>query len=178
MSWRRCVPGRAASSARAHGRRRSSRPSESSPGEPRRDTVAAAERHSRSHCWIQPQPRKDTARGRCWQGRSPAGWTHEQSTSSRCEALMSVVEQLPRTNGRKSAFGDLSFSVNPDVVTGFGAPNGSGESTTTVRTRSHAIRQVMVVEVAGRLSDVVDDLDRTIPVSYTHLRAHETVLDL
>ena len=78
---------------------------------------------------------------------------------------MSVVEQLPRTNGRKSAFGDLSFSVNPDVVTGFGAPNGSGESTTTVRTRSHAIRQVMVVEVAGRLSDVVDDLDRTIQLA-------------
>ena len=34
-----------------------------------------------------------------------------------------------------------------------------------VRVRRHAIRQVVVLEVAGRLSDVVEDLDRAIQLA-------------
>ncbi len=41
-----------------------------------------------------------------------------------------VVEHLTKSFGSKVAVNDLSFSVQPGVVTGFLGPNGSGKSTT------------------------------------------------
>lgn len=41
-----------------------------------------------------------------------------------------VVEHLTKSFGPKVAVNDLSFSVQPGVVTGFLGPNGSGKSTT------------------------------------------------
>lgn len=41
-----------------------------------------------------------------------------------------VVEHLTKSFGSKVAVDDLSFSVQPGVVTGFLGPNGSGKSTT------------------------------------------------
>jgi ABC-2 type transport system ATP-binding protein len=41
-----------------------------------------------------------------------------------------VVEGLTKRYGAKVAVGNLSFEVNPGVVTGFLGPNGSGKSTT------------------------------------------------
>jgi len=78
---------------------------------------------------------------------------------------MIVVEQLSKTHGRKTAVDDRSFSVNPGVVTGFLGPNGSGRSTTKVRVRRHAIRQVVILETAGRLRDVVEELDQAIQLA-------------
>ena len=44
--------------------------------------------------------------------------------------LSIVVEHLTKSFGSKVAVNDLSFSVQPGVVTGFLGPNGSGKSTT------------------------------------------------
>jgi ABC-2 type transport system ATP-binding protein len=41
-----------------------------------------------------------------------------------------VVEGLTKRYGAKVAVGNLSFDVQPGVVTGFLGPNGSGKSTT------------------------------------------------
>ncbi|QTE28297.1 ABC transporter ATP-binding protein [Pengzhenrongella sicca] len=43
---------------------------------------------------------------------------------------MIVVEHVTKTYGTKTAVNDLSFTVNPGVVTGFLGPNGAGKSTT------------------------------------------------
>ncbi|HSL60046.1 MAG TPA: ATP-binding cassette domain-containing protein [Acidimicrobiales bacterium] len=40
------------------------------------------------------------------------------------------VRSLTKRYGAKVAVDDLSFEVNPGVVTGFLGPNGSGRSTT------------------------------------------------
>lgn len=43
---------------------------------------------------------------------------------------MIVVEHVTKTYGKTTAVDDLSFAVNPGVVTGFLGPNGAGKSTT------------------------------------------------
>ncbi|MGV8967547.1 MAG: ABC transporter ATP-binding protein [Cellulomonas sp.] len=43
---------------------------------------------------------------------------------------MIVVEHVTKNYGKKTAVNDLSFVVNPGVVTGFLGPNGAGKSTT------------------------------------------------
>jgi ABC-2 type transport system ATP-binding protein len=43
---------------------------------------------------------------------------------------MIVVDHLTKRYGEKTAVNDLSFTVNPGVVTGFLGPNGAGKSTT------------------------------------------------
>jgi len=43
---------------------------------------------------------------------------------------MILVEHVTKTYGKKTAVNDLSFAVNPGVVTGFLGPNGAGKSTT------------------------------------------------
>jgi hypothetical protein len=78
---------------------------------------------------------------------------------------MMLVEQLSKASDRKTAVDDLSFLGNHGVVTGFLGPNGSEESPTPVRTKRHAIRQVAVLKVAGRLCTVVEDLDRAIQLA-------------
>ena len=48
-----------------------------------------------------------------------------------CEMrTMIVAEQLTKDYGDKRAVDDLSFTVQPGLVTGFLGPNGSGKSTT------------------------------------------------
>jgi hypothetical protein len=75
---------------------------------------------------------------------------------------MIVVEQVTKATDTKTVVGDLSLSFHPGVVKGFLGPDGS---TSTVRLRRHAIRQVLVLEVAGRLADVVEYLDRVIQLA-------------
>lgn len=43
---------------------------------------------------------------------------------------MIAVEHVTKSYGKKRAVDDLSFTVNPGVVTGFLGPNGAGKSTT------------------------------------------------
>ena len=43
---------------------------------------------------------------------------------------MIVIDHLTKRYGEKTAVNDLSFTVNPGVVTGFLGPNGAGKSTT------------------------------------------------
>ncbi|MEO7352042.1 MAG: ABC transporter ATP-binding protein [Marmoricola sp.] len=43
---------------------------------------------------------------------------------------MIIVEHVTKRYGKKTAVNDLSFAVNPGVVTGFLGPNGAGKSTT------------------------------------------------
>ena len=43
---------------------------------------------------------------------------------------MIVAEQLTKDYGDKRAVDDLTFTVQPGLVTGFLGPNGSGKSTT------------------------------------------------
>ncbi|MFM8649208.1 MAG: ATP-binding cassette domain-containing protein, partial [Actinomycetota bacterium] len=43
---------------------------------------------------------------------------------------MIIVESLTKKYGSALAVDDLSFTVEPGVVTGFLGPNGSGKSTT------------------------------------------------
>jgi len=51
----------------------------------------------------------------------------------RCDCFyrrMIVAEALTKNYGEQRAVDDLSFTVQPGVVTGFLGPNGSGKSTT------------------------------------------------
>src|SRR5450756_300889 len=67
----------------------------------------------------------------------------------------------------------------PNVPTELPAQSAGRPATARqVRVRTRAIRQVVVLEVSARLREVVEELDWAIPVSYTHLRAHETRHDL
>src|SRR5664280_1017569 len=74
---------------------------------------------------------------------------------------MIVVERVTKATDTKATdtktvVDELSLSFNPGVVKGFLGPDGS---TSKVRVRRRAIRQVLVLAVAGRLADVVEDLD-------------------
>lgn len=73
---------------------------------------------------------------------------------------MMLVEQLGRAAHKESA-GDPAFLGSPGVATALPGTSRSPRTTMTyVRARKHAIRQVVIIEVAGRLGDVVEDLDR------------------
>ena len=78
---------------------------------------------------------------------------------------MTVVETLTAANEHQSVVDNPSLSFNPVIVKGFSREDRVKKSTTTVRIRRHSLRQVLVLEVSGRLGDVVDDLDLAIQVA-------------
>src|SRR5450759_5354694 len=100
---------------------------------------------------------EDTARGRCLSYLFPAGWPHGQNSPHRFETLM-IVEHDTKISDKKTPVDDRTFTVDFGVVTGFVGPNGAATPTTKARVRRRVIRQVVVLEVAGRLRDVVEDL--------------------
>ena len=67
---------------------------------------------------------------------------------------MIVVERVTKATVTKRVVDELSLPLNPGVVKSFVGPDGS---TGTVRLRRHAIRQVLVLEVAGRLAAARSD---------------------
>jgi hypothetical protein len=75
---------------------------------------------------------------------------------------MIVVEHFTKTNCTRSTVEDLRIPVNSRVVSGFMGPYGSGKSTTTARARTRCLREVVVLEVAGPLIDVVEELGQAI----------------
>jgi hypothetical protein len=78
---------------------------------------------------------------------------------------MIVVEHPAKNCSKKAAAADVPLSGRPGVLTGLPAPKRPDRSADKVRARRHDIRQVAVVEVAGRLSDVVEVLDREIQLA-------------
>jgi hypothetical protein len=72
------------------------------------------------------------------------------------------VGQTQHARQQDAPIHDLSLLAGMPGVTGFGDRILHEKPPTHVRTRKHAIRQVAVVEVAGRLGDVVEDLDKAI----------------
>jgi hypothetical protein len=78
---------------------------------------------------------------------------------------MIVIERLTTANERKTVVDDLGFTFKPVVVKSFPVPDRSDKSTTAVRVRKHVIREVLVLEVTGRLGDVVQGLDRAIQLA-------------
>jgi hypothetical protein len=78
---------------------------------------------------------------------------------------MIVVGQPTKPFGKETGFDDMSLSVSPGVVAGFLGSNGVGRSRLRHGTRTRAIRNVMVVEAVGRLSDVAEDLDQAIQMA-------------
>jgi len=78
---------------------------------------------------------------------------------------MMVVEHLAKTCSKKMATDGVPLSGSSGVLTGLLAPKRSVTSASKVHTRRHDIRQVAVIEVAGRLSDVVEELDREIQLA-------------
>jgi hypothetical protein len=75
------------------------------------------------------------------------------------EALTVLAEHPGKTHAHKTEVDDLSLRLNRVLATGLPAPTGGLSATSTVRARKHSIRQVVVLEAAGRLSDVVEGLD-------------------
>jgi hypothetical protein len=75
---------------------------------------------------------------------------------------MVVVELPAKTCSKKPAGANVPLSGKPGVLTGLLAPVRPVISAGKAPVRRHDIRQVAVVEVAGRLSDVVEALDREI----------------
>ena len=78
---------------------------------------------------------------------------------------MIVVKHPTKTFGKKTGIDEMRLSVNPGVVAGFLGSNGVGRSNIREGTRTRAIRNVMVVEAVGRLSDVAEDLDQAIQMA-------------
>jgi hypothetical protein len=76
-----------------------------------------------------------------------------------------IVEQVTKISDKKTPVDDRTFTVDLGVVTGFFGPNGAATPTTKARVRRRVIRQLVVLEVAGRLRDVVEDLDRAIQLA-------------
>jgi len=76
-----------------------------------------------------------------------------------------IVEHHSKTRCRSRAVDDVRSPVGLGVGTAFPDPNGSRRPTGTVRLGRRAIRQAAVLEVGGRLSDVVHDLDRAIQLA-------------
>jgi len=83
---------------------------------------------------------------------------------SRGESLM-IVEHHSMAFGRNRAVDDVRPPVGLGGGSAFFDPNGSRTPTGTGRVRKHAIRQAAVLEVGGRLRDVVHDLDRAIQLA-------------
>jgi hypothetical protein len=78
---------------------------------------------------------------------------------------MIVVEHPAETRRKETSVEDLRLCASPAVLTGLSGPSRAVRSTTRVRARTRVIRQVAVVEVAGPLSEVVEDLDRAIQLA-------------
>jgi len=78
---------------------------------------------------------------------------------------MITVKHPGKTCAKKTAVDDLSLSLNRGLATGFPGPNGARTSTSTVRARKHAIREVVVLEAAGRLIGVVEGLEAAIQLA-------------
>src|SRR4051794_31393553 len=63
-------------------------------------------------------------------GTARQGCGHGQTASVPAGRAMITVEKVTKSYGNKVAVDNLSFTVNPGVVTGFLGPNGAGKSTT------------------------------------------------
>jgi len=78
---------------------------------------------------------------------------------------MIVVEHPAKTFSKKTAADDVPLSGKPGVMTGLVVLTRPVQSARKVHAKRHDIRQVAVIEVTGRLSDAVDELDREIELA-------------
>lgn len=76
-----------------------------------------------------------------------------------------IVTQLTKTCSKKPAVAGAPPSGSPGVLAGLPARDKPLRSDGRTRARRHDIRQVAVIEVAGRLSDVVAETDREIQLA-------------
>jgi len=78
---------------------------------------------------------------------------------------MIVVEHPAKTCSKKAAADEVPLSGRPTVLRGLVAATRPVQPAREAHTRRHDIRQVAVIDVAGRLSDAVDELDREIELA-------------
>ena len=89
-----------------------------------------------------------------------------------------IVSDLNVFYGNKQAIFDINMSINAKEVTAFIGPSGCGKST-LLRCFNRMNDLIDICKITGNIK--LDDLevyskkiDIVRPVSYTHLRAHET----
>src|SRR5665811_2357264 len=90
------------------------------------------------------------------------------------EALPVAVRGLTKRYGTVTAVDHISFTIEPGTTVALLGGNGAGKTTTI------AMLLGLIQPSAGEVRVFGADMSRNRydAVSYTHLRAHETVLDL